>query len=350
MQQLFNISNEMDSFNLCIDIETMFSSLIESATTEDQINYSSCPNCSIHMTVQNNRYICENCGYMKDNVEVFDYTSITSDGSYNVLSNGIRCIGTNAYKYQSIIRSNSNSSESNCENLLNSILFGNKLTKNIDIPKVVLLAVKDQYLHIRQFGVVARGTILRAMVAALAYYECLRQKISFKPSDIYIRFEIDPSTYSKGDKKIRELLDYGQLDFDIREINAEESYVFTYAASLNINEKHTEGIIELLQFVIANKIINPNAKSSTRALAIISFYITATKYNMSSKEFEEHFECNFGSVRTLSLDMIQKFSLIRPIFDQYSISYDGINTQTKRVIKRKVKKGSRIALPVAIQT
>jgi transcription initiation factor TFIIIB Brf1 subunit/transcription initiation factor TFIIB len=282
---------------------------------------------------------------MKENVEVSDFTSITSDGNYNVLSNGVRCIGANAYRYQSILRSNSNSSESNYENLLNAVLFGhNKIIKNINIPKEVLLAVADQYRHIRRSGNVARGTIFKAMLASLTYYECLKHKISFKPSAIYRWFEIDPSTYSKGDKKIRELLDYGHLDIDIRSINAEESYVFTYAASLNISENHTECLIELLKFVISKKIINPNAKSSTRALAIISFYITAIKHTMSSKDFEEHFKCNFGSVRTLSLDMIQKFDLIRPILIEYEIPYDGINPQTKRVIKRKVKKGSRIAL------
>lgn len=335
----------MDTFELFEDVESLFSLVTESVVEcEEQINYSACPNCDIHMTVRNNQYVCEQCGFMKENVEVSDYTSITSDSNYNVLSNGVRCIGMNAYRYQSILRSNSNSSESNCENLLNSILFGHRLAKVMVVPKVVLLSVKDQYMHIRQFGVIARGTILRAILAALTYYECLKCRISFKPSDIYQWFEIDPSTYSKGDKKIRELLDYGQLDIDIRSINVEESYMFTYVASLDISEKHTEGLLELLQFVVSNKIINPNAKSSTRALAVISFYITATKYDMSSKSFEEHFKCNFGSVRTLSLDMIQKFKLIKPILEAYDIGFTGINTQTKRVIKRKVEKGSRIPI------
>ncbi len=335
--------NTFDSFE---EVENLFSIVNEvSVDCDKQINYSSCPNCNIHMTVRHNRYVCEHCGFMKDNVEVSDYTSIVSDGNYNVLSNGVRCIGMNAYRYQSILRSNCNSSESNCENLLNSILFGHKPDRSISISKVVLLSVKDQYMHIRQFGVVARGTILRAILAALTYYECLKHKISFKPSDIYEWFEIDPSTYSKGDKKIRELLDYGQLDIDIRSINVEESYMITYISSLNISDKHTDGLIDLLQFVNSHKIINPNAKSSTRALAVISFYITATKYDMSSKKFEEHFKCNFGSVRTLSLDMIQKFALIRPILDLHDISYTGINTKTKRVTKRKIEKGSRIALP-----
>lgn len=339
----------MESFDLLNNIENFFTTINndheDNETIDDQIDYSSCPNCNIHMSVRVNQYICEQCGYMKENVEVSDYTSITSDNSYNVLSTGIRCVGSNAYRYQSILRANSNTSESNYETLLNNVLFGfHRLTKNVVIPKEVLLAVADQYRHIRLSGNIARGTIFKAMLASLTYYECLKHKISFKPSDIYKWFEIDPSTYSKGDKKIRELLDYGHLDIDIRSINAEESYIFTYAASLEISDAHTNVLIELLKFVIDNKIINPNAKSSTRALAVISFYITATKYAMNSSEFEEHFNCNFGSVRTLSLDMIQKFDLIRPIFQENGIKFDGINQQTKRVIKRKVKKGSRIPL------
>lgn len=336
----------MDSFDLLTNVEDFFSSIINEPSFMEQIDYSFCPMCMVHMSVRNNQYICEQCGYMKENIEVSDHVSITSDNSYNVISTGVRCVGTNAYRYQSILRANSNSSESNCETLLNNVLFGvNRMLKHVTlIPKEVLLAVADQYRHIRLSGNVARGTIFRAMLASLAYYECLKQKVSFKPSDIYQRFDIDPSTYSKGDKKIRELLDYGHLDIDIRSINAEESYIFTYASSLEFSDTHTEALLELLQFVIAQRIINPNAKSSTRALAVLSFFITATKYGMNSTAFEEHFKCNFGSVRTLALDMIQKFDLIRPIFQQRGITYDGINMQTKRVIKRKVKKGSRIPL------
>lgn len=336
----------MDSFDLLNNVEDFFSTLNDDQSAGDQIDYSMCPMCSTHMCVRINQYVCAQCGYMKENVEVSDHVSITSDNSYNVVSTGVRCIGNNAYRYQSVLRSNSSSSESNLESLLNNVLFGvNRTIKGATpIPKEILLAVGDQYRHIRLSGNVARGTIFRAMLASLVYYECLKQKISFKPSDIYQRFDIDPSTYSKGDKKIRELLDYGHLDIDIRSINAEESYIFTYAASLEFSVEHTEALIELLQFVITQRIINPNAKSSTRALAVLSFFITATKFGMNSAAFEEHFKCNFGSVRTLALDMIQKFDLIRPIFQQRGIRYDGINTQTKRVIKRKVKKGSRIPI------
>jgi hypothetical protein len=336
----------MDSFDLLANVEDFFSSIGDEPLFTEQIDYSYCPTCATHMSVRNNRYICERCGHMDESVEVSDFISITSDNSYNVLSTGVRCVGTNAYRYQSILRANSNSSESNCETLLNNVLFGvNRMLKNVTpIPKEVLLAVADQYRHIRLSGNVARGTIFRAMLASLTYYESLKQKVSFKPSDIYRRFDIDPSTYSKGDKKIRELLDYGHLDIDIRSINAEESYIFTYAASLEFSDVHTEALLELLQFVVSQRIVNPNAKSSTRALAVLSFFITATKYDMNSTAFEDHFKCNFGSVRTLALDMIQKFDQIRPIFQQRGLRYDGINMQTKRVIKRKVKKGSRIPI------
>lgn len=337
----------MDAFGLLSNVEDLFSSMnADEQTCDEQIDYSACPNCSIHMSVRCNQYVCEQCGYMKENIEVADHISIISDSSYNVISTGVRCVGTNAYRYQSILRANSNSSESNCETLLNNVLFGIHRTGKYttQIPKEVLLAVADQYRHIRLSGTVARGTIFKAMLASLTYYECLKRKISFKPSDIYQRFEIDPSTYSKGDKKIRELLDYGQLDIDIRSINAEESYIFTYASSLNFTDSNTEAVLELLQFVVTQRIINPNAKSSTRALAVLSFFITATKYVMNSITFEDHFKCNFGSVRTLSLDMIQKFDMIKPLFQSRGLRYDGINLQTKRVIKRKVKKGSRIPL------
>ncbi len=337
----------MNAFQLLSDIEQLFFAPSQEAFDCDvQLDYSTCPTCLTHMSVRNNRYMCERCGHSNESVEVSDHMSMASDNNYNALSSGIRCVGNNAHRYQSILRANSNSSESNSEALLNQVLFGfHQGSKNVDIPKEVRLAVADQYRHIRTSGVIARGTIFKAMLASLTYYECLSQRFSYKPADIYNYYGIDPSTYSKGDKKIRELLDYGQLDIDIRNINTEESFICTYASSLDLPEAHMKMLIDLLQFVIARKIINPNAKSSTRALAVLSFFITATKYNMNSAAFEKHFKCNFGSVRTLSLDMIQKFELIRPIFQQHSIECDGIKLQTKRISKRKVKKGSRIAVP-----
>lgn len=312
------------------------------ADSDQAIDYSICPNCHIHMFVRINQYICERCGLLKENIEVADHTSSISDNSYSMVASGIRCIGTNAYRYHAILRSSSNSAESNREALLSSVLFNFRSNKNIIIPKEVLLSVADQYRYIVQSGTIARGTIFRAMLASLTYYECLRRHFGFKPCDIYTWFEIDPSTYSKGDKKIRELLDYGQLDVDLREINAEESYAYTYLTAMNMCELHTAFIIELLQKVVKDKLINPNAKSSTRALSIINFFMIATQHPMTSAEFEKQFNCNFGSIRTLTIDMIQRFEHIKHIFLKHEIPFQGIDNQSKRVHKRKPKKGTRI--------
>jgi ribosomal protein S27AE len=336
----------MNGFALVSDVDAfLFENFGSMEDNFEMIDISSCPNCHVHMSVRTNQYICERCGFMRENVEVADHTSNISDNNYSVMATGIRCIGNNAYKYQSILRSNCNSTESNRETLLSNVLFGNsRIGKNISIPKEVLLSVADQYRHIGQSGNVARGTIFRAILAALTYYECLKRRYSFKPVDIYTWFDIDPCTYSKGDKKVRELLDYGLLDVDLREIQVEESYAYKYATSLNFTTEQIAFIIELLQFVIKNNLINPNAKSSTRALAVINFFITASKINMNTHAFEEHFNCNFGSVRTLCLDMAERFEQVRHLFIKYNIPYDGVEYHTKKAIKRKVKKGSRIAL------
>ncbi len=340
----------MESFALLSNSDELFATLDSYDTRncdsdDNQVDYSKCPGCNQNMSVHNNQYMCEHCGYIQECIEVADHMSITSDGNYNSIATGIRCIGHNAHRYQSVLRANSGSSESNFESLINLVLFGgHRISNSIHVPKEVLLAVGDQYRHVRSLGHIARGSIFRAEVAALTYYECLRQKLSYKPIDIYTYFKVDPSTYSKGDKKIRELLDHGHLDTNLREINAENSFLTSYCTSLRFSETHVSALLELLDFVVLNKIINPGAKSSTRALAVLSFFLTAIKYPMTSTEFENHFKCNFGSVRTLSLDMVQQFESIRPIFEKHNIAYEGIARQIKRAGKRKVKKGIRIAL------
>lgn len=212
--------------------------------------------------------MCPQCGLLREDVEVTDMSSITSDLSYNSMSNGLRCIGSNAHRYQTILRSQSNN-DSSPDTHVRNILFAynHAIGKDGAIPKDVLLNVFDQYKHVRAEGTIYRGTILRAILAAMTYYECLRHKLLFKPSNIYTWFDIDSQTYSKGDKKVREMLDKGFLSEDIRAINAETSNVYEYASKLELSDDYIAFLMKLMLFTTEHKLLNPCAKSSTHACA-----------------------------------------------------------------------------------
>lgn len=345
----------MDDFDLIDDIEACLRS-IEDGTRFDSveddlaIEYDQCPNCNIPMSVKtNNQYVCVSCGLLKEDVEVADMSTITSDMNYNSMSNGLRCVGNNAHRYQTILRSQSNH-DASPEVHVRSILFtyNHSIGKEGAIPKDVLLNVCDQFKHARMEGTIYRGTILRAILAAMTYYECIRQKLLFKPSDIYRWFEVDSQTYSKGDKKVREMLDHGFLSNDLREIDIEDSYLHAYANKLELQDEQVQFLSSLMKLATQRKLLNPNAKSSTRALCVLHMFLVATKHPLKPDEFREMFKCNYGTIRTIALDLFHANEILIPLFEEHKILYSGLESygeKSKRVVKKRRAKHGRIEIP-----
>ena len=344
----------MDQFLLLEDLEACFESIeagdyLETTESELAISYDRCSQCNVLMTVTtNNQYVCAYCGLLNERVEVNDMSSIVSDMNYNTMSNGLRCIGSNAHRYQTILRSHS-SHDASPELHVRNILFtyNHAIGKDGAIPKDVLLNVCEQFKHVRTEGTIYRGTILRAILAAMTYYECLRNKLLFKPSDIYRWFDVDSQTYSKGDKKVREMLDHGFLSEDIREINAEGSYLHAYSHKLQLEENHIVFLKSLMEFATKNKLLNPNAKSSTRALCILHMFLAATKHSIKPDEFRDMFKCNYGTIRTIALDLFHASPVLIPMFKESNIEYGGLDVygeKSKKVVRKRRAKNGRIEL------
>lgn len=344
----------MGAFELIDDLEGVFQSLEmeEFMSAEDDdldaITYDRCIQCDVPMTVKtNNQYVCPRCGLLREDVEVSDMNTITSNMNYNTMSSGLRCIGQNSHRYQTILRSQASSSTSPDVHIQNILFaFNYKIGKEGAVPKEILLNVCDQFKHARQEGTIYRGAILRAILAAMTYYECLRYKYLFRPCDIYRWFNVDSQTYSKGDKKVREMLDHGFLSEDLREINAEDSYLHAYANKIEFPEEHMAFLVEVMKFVTDHKILNPNAKSSTRALCVLHLYMVATNYSIKPDQFRVLFHCNYGTIRTITLELFHASDQLVPIFEFHDIPYDCLKSlkekSKKAVVKRLAK--SRVVM------
>lgn len=354
LTELIFYRRPMEQFELIDDLEECFrsiefDSLFESHEDDIAISYDRCANCNIPMAVKtNNQYVCSECGLLNETVEVADMSTITSDMNYNTMSNGLRCVGANAHRYQTILRSHSNndaSPEIHVRNIL--FTYNHAIGKEGAIPKDILLNVCEQFKHLRLEGTIYRGTILRAILAAMTYYECLRNKLLFKPSDIYKWFEVDSQTYSKGDKKVREMLDHGFLADDIREINAEGSYLHAFASKLQLSEEQIAFLDTLMSFITQNKLLNPNAKSSTRALCVLHMFLIAIKHPIKPDEFRKIFKCNYGTIRTIALDLFNASDMLKPLFEEHDTCCNGLNAyseKSKKVVKKRRAKHGRIEL------
>ncbi|KAL3674195.1 hypothetical protein V7S43_000155 [Phytophthora oleae] len=140
---------------------------LDSIEDDLAIAYDRCPACDTPMSVKsNNQYICLECGMLQEHIEVTDMSTIISDMNYNGISSGLRCVGSNAHRYQTILRSQSGydaSPEIHIRNIL--FTYNHRIGKAGAIPKNILLNICEQYKHARMEGSIYRGTILRAILA-----------------------------------------------------------------------------------------------------------------------------------------------------------------------------------------
>lgn len=343
----------MNQFDAIDDLEAFINDFVLEDKTKDEqdiaIAYNRCPACKIPMSVKtDNQYVCPECGMINERIEVMDMNTTESGMNYNTASSGLRCMGANAGRYQSILRTYSNdgaSPELHVRNIL--FAYNHKIGKDGAPPKNILLNVCEQFNHMRAETPIYRGTILRAILAAMTYYECLRHNLPFKPIDIYQWFDVDSQTYSKGDKKVRELLDHGFLMTDLREINVEHSYLHAYSVKLKLSPEHTKFLEELLDFVTVNKLLNPNAKSTTRALCILHLFLISIHHPIKPDEFKTMFKCNYGTIRTIALDLFHAKEKIIPLFIKHDISINALVSQaekTERIINKRRAKAGRIIL------
>lgn len=118
---------------------------------------------------------------------------------------------------------------------------------------------------------------------------------------------------------MRELLDHGFLAEDIREINTEASYLYAYASKLDLPDDQLEFLDKLITFTTAHKLLNPNAKSSTRALCVLHMYLTTSKHSIKPEEFRQLFKCNYGTIRTIGLDLFHAGDQLIHLFEKHGM-------------------------------
>lgn len=318
-----------------------------SGGSEESIAFNLCPQCHVPMSVKTNgQYLCASCGLLNEVVEATDLSTVESNVNYTSVTSGLRCAGNNAHRYQTILRAQS-SGGATPEVHVHSILFAfnHRIGSKGAIPKEILLNVAEQFQHLRTEGSVYRGTILRAILSAMTYYECLRHNLLFKPCDVYKWFDVDSQTYSKGDKKVREMLDHGFLSEDIRAIDISSSYLHAYASKLELEAAHIKFLDVLLTFITQQKMLNPNAKSSTRALCVMHMFLTSIKHPIRPDEFRKTFRCNYGTVRMLAMDLFRARAALEPLFVENGFEFPEVEVgpSSRRAVRRRANH-SRIAL------
>ena len=290
------------------------------------IDYKICPKCNIQMSFKiTNEYICQECGLSKGNITATDDYNMASGNSYNTLNSSstpLKCVGTNSFKFQCLLRNNSSYSVIQ-ENHIKTTLF--RLNYNncneLNIPKDILLSVNEQYKSIRKSNNIYRGQILKGILAALTYYECLRQGLTHKPKEISSWFNIDSNNLSKGEKIVRSLIEEGIIDLKLEEIETkiDNSFIESYSKRIGLNASYLPFLHELLEEVDRQRIVNLNSKSSTKAISLIYLVIVCKKIPITQDDLYEEFKISRSTFKQMTNSILKHCDLLTCVFEKYDI-------------------------------
>lgn len=288
---------------------------------DEEIEYKTCPNCNVQMHVKiTHEYICETCGLSKENITSYDEYNIASGNSYNTLNNSstpLKCVGSNSFKFQCLLRNNSSYAVIQDNNIKNTLFGLNYNCTEINIPKNILLSVSEQYkLLIRKSNNIYRGQILRGILASLTYYECLKKKLTHKPKEIAAWINIDSINLSKGIKKLHE---EGIIELDLDNIEITKNFIYSYSMRLDIDQIYLPFLYELLDAVDKLKIVNPNSKSSTKAISLLYLLIVCKKIPITQEQLHKEFEISTTTFKSVTNLILKHVEMVSYIFDKHKI-------------------------------
>lgn len=347
----------MDNFEL-IGLDE-FSSFYDIREDEiEDIDYKICPNCDLQMSFNiTHEYMCTKCGFTTSHkITPNDEYGIVSGRSYNSLSSSstqLKCIGQNSHRLQNILRNNSSYDviqENNIKNLLFHLNYNN--SSGLNIPRDILLTVSEQYKCIRSSGNIYRGQILKGILAALTYYECLKQGLTHKPKEIAAWFKIDSNNLSKGEKIVRSLTEEKKIELKLDEIEVhiDNNFINSYAKRIDIDNKYIHFLHELLIEVDSQKIVNLNSKPSTKAVSLIYLLIVCKGLDISQDDLYEEFKISRSTFKQMTSTILKNCDKLSHVFEKYNIKkiYSvprAQNSSRKKNIKKKELKEEELTAP-----
>ena len=298
-------------------------SLDDTNAEEDAVNYRLCINCKIDMLPDiNNAMYCSKCGLVQK--------CITDNSNYEPSMNGyntngnhhipIRCVGKNSFKYQKQLRITTSQysvvQEANLKRQLNS---RNNNSSDLMIPKSVVASALEQYKLIRKTSKIHRGDVLKGILAAIIYYECLKRSIVRKPKEICEWYGITENDLSKGDKILRNLEEAKIVTLPINDDN-DDKYVSSYLKRMGMSEEYEGLMLEILGRLEKLRIGNPNARLSTKVAALIFLVVVSKGIPKQADDISEEFKIAVATFKLFYNEIVKKKELIQDILDKYCIT------------------------------
>lgn len=251
--------------------------------------------CELPMQSDKTFLICSTCGRMKEDYKN-EQSSYTTKNLYMDTENddvNFRIKGPNnkIYEKKTTINNNKNNQKKNTIKQVTSLKQND--TSNL-IPDYILLKAANLYYESIQKYTTKRGNIKKGIMVIFIYYECLKEGILRKISEICQITKVDMKYVNKGMKQLNIYMSIGLLNLPIH-IDIIPFYIDRYFKLLNIHDYYKKFVSELVYFSLDNNICRASRKFS-RVIGAIYVLIKLTEAPFSKDFLTQKCDISRGTI------------------------------------------------------
>lgn len=291
--------------------------------------YNYCPDCEILMDLSGNDYQCSNCG-LTSSAESERGRDIeeSSGGSIRITT------GPNRGRFRNV---NSDYSKTQKKNLLDQLLMRQSQYTGAKFPRNVLNAAADQYNRNQKVikedclddnGVVKgqkkfvrRGSMKDEILAALIYFEGIREGSVRKKKDIATFMGLSTCGFARGEDILRNLEAEGLINIPVND-EPIEGFVERYLEALGLdNPDYSNFIVDIVKKSETAK-IGMGSQISSKIVGSIWIIITQHKLKITSQTLEKSAdETKKNTFMKFYKVVFENINAFAEIFRTYNIPY-----------------------------
>ena len=270
---------------------------------QEQAKSLICDECDIPLEIFGISLTCPQCG-MKKPYEAEDEISYVSRGLYTDCDDDTvefrikGAGGTICPRKKTTSPANKLTQKRNTERQMLS--FAHMKTGGCVIPNYIYKKAGDLYFDHVQKYMIKRADVRVGIMAACVYYECVREELARKPTEIAQALAIDKKYINKGFKTLHALVGLGLIDIPIH-VDTKPHFVKRYFELLRIDKIYVKFVLDIIQFSLEYRIAASSQDISRVVGAIyvlieclgspVSKEYIAEKCSISKATFARFFKC-----------------------------------------------------------
>lgn len=311
------------TFDELVNLESKYDELINDEP-KNKINYKKCIKCNIEMNLTiYNKLICPECGISKEVItENYEYNTMESYSTSENKTQIINFSGKESNVFQRIARNNNENryfiiQENITKKRLQNLNYDNT-SSDLNIPKFILMNVLEQYKQIKSIKKIYRGEVLKGILAALVYHECLKNGMIRSPKEIIDWANIDVNKFSKGKKIVEELYGANVIEID-NECDITDKYIKSYLIRLNIDEVYFNYIHDMIEEMdtIPKSIFISRIK--TKVATLIYMIIKLHDLDIEDDTLLNEFKVSITTIKTLYKNILKNQNCFESIFVKHNL-------------------------------